>query len=182
MPIPLDERGNSLPPPAQQFLARMQMEARGSTSGLAESWKRPVRHNLKLERLALWHAVRLEASCENALDDECGPSVLPLSPSAAAPESRYEVEAAVRMVPQLMPFTHCDLDRLRAPIGVYFEKWGDEMADREPQLVARWHRWLWAESSSELYEPENYADAALLGCAAHRLAEGLETLLGWHRG
>lgn len=168
-----------LPIRVEHFWAQMLFAAEGSAHNLRESWKRPVRHNKKLERLALWHTVNLELDCESALRFDASPPVLPLKPSDGSPEVRYEVEAAIQMVPRLIPFMDFDRARLRALPDRSFEDWGEAMAEREPGLVAKWHCWLWADSPREPYPTGDHGKASELAVAASQLSNGVNVILGW---
>jgi hypothetical protein len=168
-----------LPIRVEHFWAQMLFAAEGAARNLQESWKRPVRHNKKLERLALWHTVNLELDCENALSLDASPPVLPLSASDGPPEVRYDVDAAIRLVPRLIPFTDFDRARLRALPDRSFDDWGEAMAEREPGLIAGWHRWLWANSPNEPYLAGDYGKASELAVAASQLANGVNVILGW---
>jgi hypothetical protein len=172
-------RSESLPIRVEHFWAQMHFAARGAAFNLYESWERPVRHNKKLERLALWHTVNLELDCESALRFDASPPVLPLKPADGAPEVRYEVEAAIQIVPRLLPFTDFDRPRLRALPDRSFDDWGKAMAEREPDLVASWHRWLWANNPREPYPAGDHGKASELAVAASQLANGVNAILGW---
>ena len=176
------EAGSSsqrLPQEVDRLLTLMRHEANSTVHYLDESRERPVRHNMGLERTALWHAVALEAHCEKAVDRDLDFRVLPISPEVGSPVVRYDVEAGILMIPRLLPFTNLDLPRLRAASeGTYPEG----MAEREPELVARWHRWLWESPQNvEGSTPSGTADyggSSELALASSRLASGLKVVLG----
>jgi hypothetical protein len=170
------------------FWVILHFHARGAARNLVESWERPVRHNKKLERLALWHTVELDRGCEYFMGKE--PDMLPRLPQAVyegGSEARYEVQAALHVIPKIVavPFV---LDRYRlrqrqSPDEI-LEAWGENMAKREPVVVARWHDWLWSSHQRMLrtepsYEtgPDDYGDSSMLMVAASRLAEALEPVV-----
>jgi hypothetical protein len=169
-----------LPIHVEHQWAALLFAAEGAATTLRESWKRPVRHNKKIERLALWHTVSLEHQCEQAQEPD---SVirLPLQPNDCGPEARYEIESAVRMIPRVVPYLDLDLHRLRADTGETSEDWGEDMAERNPSLVARWHRWLWANDPHQPYAEGEHGQASVLAVAASRLAANIPDALGWGR-
>ncbi|MGE5281079.1 MAG: hypothetical protein ACM3N0_01925 [Chloroflexota bacterium] len=171
------DNASRLPPQVEQFLGAMEIVARGTAANLQESWRRPVRHNKKIERLALWHTVMLGETCERAIDPEHHSLVVTLSPTQAEPETRYEIQAAARMIPGLVPFSRLDQAKLRADTGKYFDKWGEDMAVREPVLVANWHSWLWSNDPIAPYPDNEHGRASLLAIAASRLADNLHAVL-----
>jgi hypothetical protein len=165
-----------LPIRVDHLFTSMQFYAGGSAQYLYESWQRPVRHNKKLERLALWHTVNLELECESALSFDTSPPLVPFTDDVGPPEVRYDVETAIRLMPRLFPFfMSSDLARLRALPDRSFDDWGEAMAEREPELVASWHAWLWPDD----YPPGDHGRASELAVAASRLADGLKVVLGW---
>jgi hypothetical protein len=165
---------SELSPDVQSFWQLSRSYAAGVSWSLDESWKRPVRHNRKLERLALWYTVSLDKNLEYALD--AGSRVFPLS-VAFDPDARYEITAAVHEIPRLVPFA-AERSNLRQPIGSHFDAWGEEISDREPQLVGRWHEWVW-ETSGTAADTQDHGDASVLAVACTRLAEVLPKALGW---
>lgn len=173
-----DKGGESpLPRGVEQFFTSMQTVASGTSLNLQESWQRPVRHNRKLERLALWQAVLLDEACERAVSDIELRPLLTLLPTHASADTRYDIQAATLTIPKLLPFPFIDRDKLRVPTGEYFEAWGEDMAQREPRLVADWHRWLWLGDSGSREPDADHGDASVLALAAKRLADGLRDVL-----
>lgn len=162
-----------LPVRSTNLLLVLHVQAKNTADRMDESWQRPVRHNPKLERSALWHAIALEGQCRRAVGDEFIPTIFPLRQESADAEVRYEVEAATRTIPSLIPFASSELAQLReAGAGAYPET----MAIREPELAAEWHRWLWEGGSG--HKPDaDQGEAAMLGIATRRLADGLHQIL-----
>jgi hypothetical protein len=175
------EERQPLPELVDDAWEKVYFAASGVREGLAEAWKRPVRHNEKIERLALWHTVTLTQLCQDAMTVD-GPIRLPLRIGDCAPKSRYEIEAAIRMVPSLVPFLDDDLRLLRADTGFAFEAWGEDMAKREPNLVREWHGWLW-RGDRAWYQEVEHGDVSVLFIAASRLVENVAAVLNRnHRG
>lgn len=147
-------------------------DAYGVAGNLTESWKRRVRHNKALERLALWHTVRLELHCEKITAVHSNISKAAVLASGP-PYARYEIAAAISMIPALPPFTEFELQRLRVNTGEVFERWGDDMAEREPTLVETWHEWLWQGDFNDR------GQASLLLIAATHLANNIPEIFDW---
>jgi hypothetical protein len=130
-----------------------------------------VRHNVKLESWALAHTVSLEAQCTEA-------TAIQLSPEHASAEVRYDVEAAVRVIPQLLPFTDVELARLRTAS----QEAPEVIVERESRLFNGWHSWLWGGdcNSRELAVKSaapDFGGSSVLAVASSRLATGLEVML-----
>src|ERR1700757_2867070 len=70
---------------------------------MREVWRRPVRHNRRLQQLALADTVGIGTTCRILLRlHEPGPFITPPLPD---PAKRYDIEAAIRTIPNLIPFT-----------------------------------------------------------------------------
>jgi hypothetical protein len=103
-----------------------------------------VRHNLKIERAALWYAVRLAVDCATvASADEVGELV-------GSPPARYDTKAAVQTIPTLMPFASHERDALaretRENKPFYNFEWEYAITHSVVDgsaLFDRWHDWLW---------------------------------------
>ncbi len=152
---------------------------------LHQSWERPVRHNRKIERTALWYAVHLESVCERVSDDpDLQPRILPLPPSdATPPEVRYEFEAAVRAIPPLFPLDRQEIKQILTPTWESVDEWVGPAEERHAPLLERWHAWLWAEEGSEQAHPQgDHGESSVLAIAASRIAEHVPTILSWYRG
>jgi hypothetical protein len=166
-----------LPEEVKHFYSLLAMDAGSAAFNLYEAWERPVRHNKKIERLALWHTVRLDEECERASSDMRLLPHLTFSPSNAMLETRYDIQAAIATVPQLVPFTGSERNRLRVPTQKTFEDWGEDMSARESELVDRWHVWLWLENSRTRDPDADRGNASALALAARGLADGLRSVL-----
>lgn len=148
---------------AFDFYAMMGFHASGAGKMLTQGWKRPKRHNKRIERAALWHSIGLGQLCTKALH----PSYVSLlSPPLTDTETKYELEAGIRTVNAVLPFTSLERDALRREQRERNTRFDDENAIREVALFERWHEWLWI---GERGEPQTSVEA--LGASAI-LAEG----------
>jgi hypothetical protein len=166
------------PPPGYHLYSRLWTGAAGTYNGLNEAWKRPKRHNRRVERAALWYALELGENCaEVAATPEAWSLLRDLSPEADV-EERYEVQAAVHAIRHNLPFTPQEREALNETRSVrsdfLFES--DRIGAREPALVEEWHRWVWA---NERQRPRTRKEA--LGASAI-LAEGCSRLTQSLRG
>lgn len=187
MPSESSQGKEPFPPPTEAQIAAkpysdIHMRAIGLRKSLRAAWRRNRNHNRRIERDALWSSLSLDATCARVLTD---PSAL-LSSAAGSLEARYEVQAGVYVVHNILPFTLHERHRLRALGQDAFERFTNEDAlDAEPVLAERWHEWVWADSKGV---PQNSVKAlgasAILGEASERLLDAsyevLETL-NWGR-
>lgn len=156
----------SLPDEARYSYDRIILYGIFAGAHLYESWQRPKRHNRRIERAALWATLMLDRECGRVLDDKA----LMLPPWVDL-DTRYELQAGVRTVHQIIPFSTPERDALRATDMIRdYEFRSEKVANREPALVERWHRWLWMDEHNA---PQTNAEA--LGASAI-LAEGCERL------
>jgi hypothetical protein len=140
--------------------------AQSTVRYLSESWKRPVRHNRKLECLALWHTAHLELFSTEALAANPSAPLAGLGPEPVEDEVRYEIEAALRSVAPNVPFTHYEAGYLATPTWAESDaETATIVAQRNPELTSRWHGWLWEDQQ-----------ARVLAIAATRLDENLAGL------
>lgn len=177
-----------VPEAERHFVALMGLHASNVSLGLDESWQRPVRHNKKIERTALADTVELESYCTRVIegvkpDFYYHPPTLPLSSLYGPAETRYDIEAAIRTIPELLPFSRSEIDRLQMVNGN-----PDKMGMREPELTARWHSWLWDSFPDDVVpkaaqdEPRDYGRSSELALATSRLVSGLRVLLSLGAG
>lgn len=128
-----------------------------------------------LERVALWHAVIAERACAEALEPG---HFLQLWPPGVSVETRYGLQAAMRMVTGLLPFTTEERQRLAEPLKELFlnppwEVESGDLADHEPEQVERWHNWLWTDEFGlphthvELLGPSAVLDESYKELATH---------------
>lgn len=175
---PFEGGPRGLPIDIYNFYSRMQFHAGGATKYLYESWKRPKRHNKRIERAALWHTVGLEEDCGRALKPEH--SLLLLPPPSTDVKTRYELQAAIRTVEATFPFTSSERDALRRDLELGNAHFDDEGSIGEPELVDQWHEWLWMD---EHREPKTSVEAigasAVLGEGCARLNHIAREILGW---
>jgi hypothetical protein len=146
----------------------MEFHAAGASDSLDKSWERPKRHNRHLERAALWFMVGLEEDCGTVLETIQGDPLL-LSPSTDV-ATRYELQAGMRTVSAMFPFTGFERMALRHDVKQGNTQFDDENAIGEPELVDRWHEWLWMDEHGQ---PQPRIEA--LGASAV-LAEGCARL------
>jgi hypothetical protein len=147
---------------------RMQWNAAEATGHLASASKRPVRHNRRIERAALWYVLSLDDDCARIVDP-IGPWHKLVRPKTGEIESRYEAEAAIRTIPHLVPFSPWESKKLRASQNLsnfQFEHYVGDIACEYSLLFERWHDWLWAASSSDHVTTQSPESSELkLSCA-----------------
>lgn len=148
--------------------SRMRNTAHIAGKYMRESWKRPSNRYRHIERMALWSAVLLDIDCGEALKSG---HELRLWPPDVSPQTRYGLQASVRMVHATLPFTAEERQALsEGPLHTFNETYPEteskELAAHEPELVERWHEWLWLD---ELGQQQR--DVTKLGASAI-LAEG----------
>jgi hypothetical protein len=115
--------------------------------------KRPVRHNRRIERAALWHILRLDRECVQVLDSYGRPDPDLVRPKTGDVVSRYETEAAILTVPNLLPFSRsesttlqsCNLRNVRDLSNFQFEHGIGDTTRGQLELCERWHDWLWTD-------------------------------------
>lgn len=138
---------------------------------LAESWRRPVRHNLTVQREALWCVLSLDQD-NDAVEHSRDPAAL-VRPSFATPKTCYELESSLRLIPHLLPLTRSECGRLwrntdfeTVMAGEYHIGSIGELA-----LVERWHDWLWDSPPSRHAQASREAEMLQLACG--RLANAV---------
>jgi hypothetical protein len=175
---PLEGGPLGLPRDAYGTYSRMAFFAGGAVEYLDESWKRPKRHNKRLERAALWHTVQLDEDCGKALEPARSSLLLPPSTDA---KTRYELQAGIRAVHSTLPFTVPERYALRRDIELGNTRFDDEDAVGERALTDRWHEWLWMdENGASQNSAEALGASAVLGEVCFRLAINLREILGWN--
>lgn len=127
-----------------------------------------------LERVALWHGVIAERACAEALSPQ---HFFQLWPPGVSVETRYGLQGAMRMVRAMLPFTAEERRRLAEPLQAFLDPpWeveSEELTAHEPELVERWHKWLWTDefglthSQVELLGPSAVLDEGYKELAAH---------------
>jgi hypothetical protein len=144
------------------------------------SWQQALDHDRGLERMALWHAVVLGDECAEALEPG---HELRMWPPAVSARIRYGLQAGIRMVHATLPFTDEERQALgEIPLRPMINRprpiESDELAAHEPELVERWHQWLW---SDELGIPQQTAArlgaSMLLAESCVQLRAGIEPIL-----
>lgn len=120
---------------------------------LAEAWKRRFRHNLEIERRTLWGAVNLARASQYLLTRD------PHEPLPRSwflnPESYYEANAGVRMIPATLPLNRDELNTVIRGADPMEPSYDVTLVDRvradtgprhpaaRSDLLDRWHSWLW---------------------------------------
>jgi hypothetical protein len=164
-----------IPPLVVSELADLGQRAGLLAESFEVAWSPDVQDSGRAGRLALCHAIALDQLAESALRPEIGRISLPLQKRYGSPEVRYEVEAAIRIVPQAVSIaTGSSNERLRAISSPDADAWEKLVKTREPRLVAIWLRWLNASSDEQ---NQDHDHASLLYIAAGRLRDGIRTVL-----
>jgi hypothetical protein len=110
----------------------------------------------------------LDRSCELALTL---PDVSLRFPPETDVQIRYELQAGMHTVHHSLPFTLPERDALRSVDMLSdFDFKSERIVSREPELVERWHQWLWTDAHQM---PQT--DVQALGMSAI-LAEGCTRL------
>lgn len=180
-----DPEGEALPSEVRHVYSRMCRDAGGVYTNLHAAWQRPVRHNKPIERAALWYGLELANDGAQILVD---PDETALSLPGRSLATRYEIRAASLIVQHTLPFSDVELRALRAPNMLHdleFQTTGTEygivgVAVRQPDLVDRWHDWVWMDQQRKVQrDPSVLGSSAVLAEACGRLAVNLGQVLGW---
>jgi hypothetical protein len=162
--------------------------ANAGTADLEDAWQRPVRHNRKIERMALWNVLETGEHCMRIRDSERHL----IRPALGDVETRYDLEASIRTVPELLPFTESERYKLRTmpddPRGRNVEllRFHRAMGHEDgpysiehgpPELLDRWHQWLWVKGDLSVRGESPNPDAQVLSEGCYRLAGSLAILL-----
>jgi hypothetical protein len=168
--------------PGEQIAAyiRVRSSAYFTVEHLQDAWKRPVHHNQRIEREALWYALNIANDCEWVLDSsERHRYVRPTTDDVVV---RYDAEAAIRTIPSVLPFTRQERHVLTANqdkrANFLFEHGIGDSALGQLALAERWHDWLWtppASPSERRASPG--ADAEMLALACTLLTNALGEVL-----
>jgi hypothetical protein len=166
--------------------------------GLRGAWHSGPGVIRKEEGLTLLAAVVLYQQCRRTLaapglPPAPEPDLLTAISPVAEIETRYEIEAALRTIPELAPpVVKATMygAGLRIPqttkVGSY--RWSDELREQAPEVVGEWHDWIWsshryangsvrqAELSDEALR--DYGDSSLLALAAGQLSTSITAILG----
>lgn len=141
---------------------------------IADSWKRPKRHNRTIQRTALQSAISLDEHCQVAIAKGRD---LPSS-TVASVETRYEVQAGIRTVRAILPFTLEERAELRQPEMRYSLGSGDEATIPKRALLERWYEWLWTDGRGEHQTNfEMLGESAILATGCWRLTERLPEVI-----
>lgn len=157
------------------YLESLDTEATGMALAVEGVRQHPGKDGLSRERNALWRAICLDWVCEQGTEMSAEGPVFPLPAELATPEIRYETEAAVRMVPHLLPFEESERDFMRD--GFPLRSSGDEISLRAPEEFGRWCEWLWEHDIPVSIPVEVSGRAADFLVAVTNLTKGLEAIL-----
>lgn len=147
------------------YYAVVGQEASETHYFLSEAWKRPVRHNAELERMALSCALRLDEYCQMSFGETAYAVSLP---PGAAPETSYELRSGILNVATLLPYSPVERDIFRTYAKVSAIESDAELSGRP--LGQRWHRWLWITSNEAPQNRETPSpEAMIFGIACKRL-------------
>jgi hypothetical protein len=156
------------------------------TAGLLHAaWQRPFRHNKVIERAALWNVIRVEGWCDTMLHQ--APYQHLMRPKASDAATRYEFEAAIRTIPELLPFQPNERKALhRASTRKYDSEFGIEDVEDGvpgigrlyPELTNRWHRWIWSPEPHRASQPDTPSlESEIMAQACTHLARSIGAIL-----
>lgn len=171
-----------------QAYGRMIRSAKAARYHMRGAWRQPSNHDHYAQRMALWNTVVVANDCAEALEPG---HPLRLWPPDVRADVRYELQASIRMIDATVPFTASERQALtdgplQAFLNYYNGTFYDEalarhehrLADHEPELVNRWHDWLWQD---ELDRPQTCVRAmgasAVLAHSYEQLASSLYIIL-----
>lgn len=168
-------------PNRNSFYQQLEMCAGRAAEYLHEAWQRPVRHNRRIERAALFYTMIVDEQREVAFWPINPPDLL--LPEGADTETHYELQAGLRTVEHQLPFRPEQRRALLAPDVIReYEFESGAIEKREPLAVATWHQWLWTtrrEGRRTIAEPSAAASVLHEGCT--RLAGSLAVILQQER-
>lgn len=164
----------------EQFAyARLEAGPAFAAARMQAAWQRTVRHNRRIEREVLWFTVYIERDCRFLVNRPARGRFLarPLSDAT----KRYDLEAAIRTIPELIPFTENECQAVRnsqQPRDLFFYADGYEnevegIALHQPALVARWHQWLWAPKRNKCDHAHPNPEAEVLAAGYRRVGEAM---------
>jgi hypothetical protein len=136
---------------------------------------RPLVEPQPFERMALWHSIVLDHYCAEALTTS---HILQLWPPGVGAETRYGLQAAIRMIHATLPFTPDEREKVTKPLAaslIVRSQIADseELAAEASELVNRWHEWLWTDelgikqTQIEALGPSAVLDVSLRALTAH---------------
>jgi hypothetical protein len=166
----------NLPAEVGYEYGRISARAGYAAEQLDAAWKRPIRHNVAIERAALYHVVRLDEVCERV--EASREARLP----AGVPQAQiYDMRAAMLVVMHTVPYEahHRAILRNQATLRSYeFASGDDPISDEAESLVDEWHEWLWRDR--EGHPTRNVSDlgaSAILAEGCGRLVSAAEAIL-----
>lgn len=158
------------------YFQRMHFDAACAVQALQQYQRSSVRHNVAVERTALFHSVLVGATCEELLSPDGLYDLEELETATTAePEQHFDLRAPISLLPNVLPYDGGDRQRLFLPVERSAEAWVRRSEGQECGLIDRWHTWLWSESRV----PSNEAKLTLVACS--RLTQALPHFLGWNK-
>ena len=156
----------------------MHTSAAGAASNLWQAWERPIRHNRRIERAALWNTLILQQDCDIAVTSPRPSIMLPLRVDV---KLRYELQAAIHVARANFPFDAAERDALCSHDILGDPEFSNgEAVSREPALFEEWHKWLWLGTEGEpQVNTQALGASAILAEACTRLAEVIPQVLAW---
>lgn len=165
--------GEPLPEQQRATYMGLQWTAGSAADHLYDAWKRPVRHNRRIERAALHFALNIANYCERVSTNR--PEHV--RPKIGNMDARYDAEAGIRTIPTILPFTVEERRLLTAnqhPHNPRFEHGIGDVALGQLELAEQWHDWLWTPPTNPLERRAlPGAEAELLALACTRLTHAL---------
>jgi hypothetical protein len=156
---------------------QMVSTARAVVQELGKAWRHPSRHDQERERAALWNVLGLDQACSQILEEDDKSQLL--HPSIGATAMRYDVEAGIHMIPELLPYTQEERQSLRSNPAYRSRDFGHGIYD-EHLLVFQWHLWIWERRhmvDEGRFVSVPSPDGQLLAEGCGRLADSLQHIL-----
>jgi hypothetical protein len=140
---------------------------------LVLGWKRPVRHNARIERDSLWCALELDHRSKALIaDDFTAPS------GVRAP---YQICAGLLVLQHCLPFAQDERKAIRAgESGSVPTRDPESRAKWIDALISRWRDWLWIDGEPSTRGQQPNPEALLLAEGCARLAQSVGAVLLAH--
>ncbi|MGA9876801.1 MAG: hypothetical protein WBQ21_13445 [Solirubrobacteraceae bacterium] len=132
-------------PPDYELFGSLNAFSGGTADSLRECWDGTAYNLDSSERAALWYAYALSQSVQAALE---WPQFLSLRElwSEATVGERYVFQSAIHMIHRNLPFSATEMEILASEHNqddYAFES--RTISDHQPELVERWHGWIWSD-------------------------------------
>jgi hypothetical protein len=140
----------------------------GTSDSLRECWDGTAWNLERSERAGLWYAYALGNSVQAALEWPEFLSLRTLWPEATVDE-RYVFQSAIHTIHHNLPFSETEREVLASEHNqddYAFES--TTISDRQPELVERWHDWIWSDEHGIPQTQVQFMGASVLlaeGCA-----------------